>query len=87
MGRIGLSRYPQQDRRFLQCQPRERVADRTVPGHRRHHGPSRPVLFMSVLPLFGLAPGDKNTLWVLQAGMGLFGLVGLGVAYVLVPSF
>jgi hypothetical protein len=43
------------------------------------------ILFVSLMPLFGLKPKDLNALWVFPAGMGLFGLVGLAVAYAVVP--
>ena len=43
-------------------------------------------LFMSLFPRLGLAPEDKNALWAVPAGIGLYGLVSLGVAYWLVPG-
>jgi hypothetical protein len=44
------------------------------------------LLLLSLLPLFGLAPDDRNTLWALPAGMGLYGLAGVGAAWWLVPG-
>jgi hypothetical protein len=43
-------------------------------------------LFISLFPRLGLAHGDKNTLWAIPAGIGLYGLVSLGVAHWLVPG-
>jgi hypothetical protein len=43
-------------------------------------------LTISIFPLLGLKPGNLNALWVLPTGMGLCALVGLGVAYWLVPG-
>jgi hypothetical protein len=43
------------------------------------------VLLVSLLPLFGLAPEDKNALWVFPLGMGLFGLVSFAMANILAP--
>ena len=38
------------------------------------------LLFVSLIPLFGLKPDNLNTLWALPLGMLVFALVGVGVA-------
>ena len=43
-------------------------------------------LFMSLFPRLGLAPEDKNALWAVPAGIGLYGLLSLGVATWLVGN-
>ena len=42
--------------------------------------------FITLLPLLGLVPEDKKTLFVLPAGMLLYTAVGLPIAYFLVPG-
>jgi hypothetical protein len=42
--------------------------------------------FITLLPLMGLAPEDKKTLFVLPAGMLLYTAVGLPIAYLLIPG-
>jgi hypothetical protein len=42
--------------------------------------------FISLIPLLGLAPDDRKTLFVLPAGMLLYTAVGLLIAYFLVPG-
>jgi hypothetical protein len=42
--------------------------------------------FITLLPLLGLAPEDKKTLFVLPAGMLLYTAVGLPIAYLLIPG-
>jgi hypothetical protein len=42
--------------------------------------------FITLLPLLGLAPEDKKTLFVLPLGMLLYTAVGLPIAYFLVPG-
>jgi hypothetical protein len=45
------------------------------------------IFFLSSLfPLLGTAPKDKRSLFVLPAGMMLFTLLGLMIAYLLVPG-
>ncbi len=44
------------------------------------------LLFVSLLPLFGLEPKNLNTLWALPLGMLAYALVGVGVANTLVPG-
>jgi hypothetical protein len=43
-------------------------------------------LFISLLPLLGLAPEDRKTLLVLPAGMTLYSILGLIIAYLFVPG-
>jgi hypothetical protein len=43
-------------------------------------------LTLLLLPLLGLKPEDRNTLWVLPAGMLLWTVVGFGVAHWLLPD-
>ncbi len=43
------------------------------------------VLFVSLLPLFGLKADDLNGLWALPLGMGLYGVLGLVLASILAP--
>ncbi len=43
-------------------------------------------LFISLFPRLGLAPESMHALWVIPASMGVYGLVGLGVAHWLVPA-
>lgn len=43
------------------------------------------ILFVTLIPLFGLRSGDLKTLWVFPAGMGLYGVVSLAAANVLAP--
>jgi hypothetical protein len=38
------------------------------------------LLLLSLFPLLGLASDDRQTLWVLPAGMGLNALAGVGAA-------
>jgi hypothetical protein len=40
----------------------------------------------SLFPLLGLAPEDRKSLFVLPAGMALYTLLGLPIAYLLVPG-
>ena len=42
--------------------------------------------FVSLFPLLGLAPNDKRSLFVLPVGMLLFTVLGIPVAYYLVPG-
>jgi hypothetical protein len=41
--------------------------------------------FISLFPLLGLAPEDRKTLFVLPAGLCLWGMLGVSVAYLFVP--
>jgi hypothetical protein len=43
-------------------------------------------LTVSLLPLLGLRPEDRNTLWVLPVGMLLWALPGFGIAHWIVPG-
>jgi hypothetical protein len=43
------------------------------------------VLFVSLLPLFGLKEDDLTALWAFPLGMGLFGLVSFAMANILAP--
>jgi hypothetical protein len=42
--------------------------------------------FLSLLPLLGLAPEDKKSLFVLPVSMLLYSLLGLAIAHLLVPG-
>jgi len=42
--------------------------------------------FLSLLPLLGLAPEDKKSLFVLPVSMLLYSLVGLAIAHLFVPG-
>ncbi len=43
-------------------------------------------LFISLFPLLGLAPDDGKTLFVLPAGMLLYSILGLIIAYLFIPG-
>jgi hypothetical protein len=43
-------------------------------------------LTLLLLPLFGLKPEDRNTLWVLPASLLLWAVVGFGIAHWLLPG-
>ena len=42
--------------------------------------------FISLFPLLGLAPEELSSLFVVPAGLFLWGLLGIGVAYLCVPG-
>jgi hypothetical protein len=42
--------------------------------------------FISLLPLFGMAPEQRRSLFVLPVSLLLWGLVGVGMAYLTVPG-